>query len=120
MSQSQEIVIKTDSQAILVCLECVQMSDEHARALQSEVSLAAEQAPGLPVIVDMSKVEFLPSLGIGMLVTLLQQFKQDGRQFMLVSLQPKARETLTICRLDKLFEIYENLDEALSRIRQSS
>ena len=120
MSPSQAIEIKTDEEIILAALQCTRMEDEHAQAMQTEVLAAAEQASHLPVVLDMSKVEMLPSLSIGALVTLLQKFKQDGRRFVLVGLQPKARETLTVCRLDKLFEICDSLEETLSRIRQSS
>lgn len=120
MSENKSLVIKTNDEIVLATLECARMEDEHARAVQTEVIAAAAQAPNLPIVLDMSKVEMLPSLSIGALVTLLQKFKQDGQRFMLVGLRPKARETLTVCRLDKLFEICDSLEEALSRIRQSS
>lgn len=120
MSASQTIEIKTDEEIILARLQCTRMEDEQTQAMQTEVLAAAEEVSRLPVVLDMSKVEMLPSLSIGALVTLLQKFKQDGRRFVLVGLQPKARETLAVCRLDKLFDICESLEEALSRIRQSS
>ena len=116
MSQSPEIVIETSGGIILGTIERAQMDDEHAKKMRTEVVRAAEQAPDLPVILDMSKVEILLSISIGLLVALLQQFKAEGRKFMLAGLQPKVRETLAICRLDKLFDIYDSVEEARSRL----
>ena len=115
MSESPEIVIETAGGLIVGTVERAEMDDEHAKNMRTEVVRAAEQAAGLPVILDMSKVEILLSISIGLLVALLQQFKAEGRRFILAGLQPKVRETLAICRLDKLFDICDNVEEARSR-----
>ena len=120
MSQTPEIVIETTEGLILGTIECSQMDDEHAKTVRTEVARAAEQAPGLPVVLDMSKVQMLLSISIGLLVALLQQFKAEGRRFILAGLQPKVRETLAICRLDKLFDICDSVDEARSRLGPAS
>ena len=77
------------------------------------MTAAAEQAPGLPVVVDLSNVQVMPSMAIGALVSMWKTIKTDERRFVLVGLQPRVRETLTICRLTTLFEIHETVDEAL-------
>lgn len=120
MSQAKEILIKPHEEIVWVALECERMEDEHASAMQTEVAAAAENAPGLPVVLDMSKVRMLPSMSIGALVALWQKLKESGQRFMLAGLQPEVRRTLTTCRLDKVFEICDGVDEALSRVRQSS
>ncbi len=120
MSQGREIVVDTTEEMVLGMFECTQVDDEHARTMQTEVAKAADGAPGMPVVLDMSKVEMLLSISIGVLVALLQKFKGEGRRFMLAGLQPKVRETLTICRLDKLFEICDTVEEARLRLRPVS
>jgi len=120
MSQASEIVITPHEEIVLAALEFPRMRDEQADAVQAEVAAAAEKTPDLPVVLDMSKVEYVPSRGIGALVALLQKFKQDSRRFILADLQPHVRETLTVCRLDKLFELCDSVDEALARIREPS
>ena len=117
MSQTPEITIETTEELILGTIERAQMDDEHARSMRTEVARAAEQTPGLPVVLDMSKVEILMSISIGLLIALLQKFKAEGRRFILAGLQPKVRETLTICRLDKLFEICDSVEEGRSRLK---
>ena len=120
MAQSSVITIKPHEEFVLVTVECAMMEDDHAQAMQTEVAEAAEGTPNLPVVLDMSQVKMLPSISIGAIVTLWQKFKQDNRKFIIIGLCEKIREMLTVCRLDKLFELCENVDDALLRIRQSS
>ena len=120
MSQTPEIVIEAAEGLVLGTIECAQMDDEHAKNMRTEVARAAEKAPGLPVVLDMSKVEMLLSISIGLLVALLQQFKAEDRRFILAGLQPKVRETLAICRLDKLFDICDSVEAARARLGAAS
>ena len=118
MAESSAITIEQRDGVVLVTVGCERMEDKHARSLQAEVEQTAKELSGYPVVVDMSRVEQLASLSIGALVTLWQKFKQDGRRFILVGLNEDIRETLTLCRLDTLFEICESVDKAMSRVQQ--
>ena len=103
MSEPSGITIKPHKEMVLVSLECAAIDDELANAAQAEVAAAADKAGRLPVLLEMSKVEILPSRSIGVLVALWQRLNAEKRRFMLAGLQPQVRETLTVCRLDKLF-----------------
>ncbi len=118
MAQAGEIAITPHEEIVLAAPQFSRMRDSEARSLQTEVAAAAERAPNLPVVLDMSNVEYVPSRGIGTLVALLQNFKKGARRFILAGLQPSVRQTLTVCRLDKFFEICDTVDEALARIRE--
>ena len=120
MPELNEITIKPHEEIVWIALECERMEDERATALQAAVAEAAEKAPALPVVLDMSKIQMLPSLSIGALVAVWRRLKEGGQRFILVGLQPAVRQTLTTCRLDKVFDICDDVDQALSRVRQSS
>jgi anti-anti-sigma factor len=64
----------------------------------------------------MSKVQFVPSLSLAALVTMLREFKQAGQRFILVGIQPSVRGTLAVTHLDRLFEIYEDVKDAVEQI----
>jgi anti-anti-sigma factor len=85
--------------------------------MQTDVAAAAAQTTALPVILDMSNVSFVPSIGLGVLVKLMRSFKKEGRRFILVGLQPQVRATLAITHLDKLLEIYPRFEGAVQRLR---
>ena len=104
---------------LLATIECAEMDEERTKQMQDTVIKAAEAKPKLPVVLDLSRVTFLPSLSIGALVSFLTYFKQLGRRFILVGVQPPIRDMLAITRLDKIFEMYDNADDALEKIRQT-
>ena len=120
MSDLIEISVVVEDELISAELQCEELDEPHAQNMQGKVKEACEQTPQLPVVLEMSKVTFLPSLSLGALVTLLQTMKQMKRRLILAGIQPNVRQTLTICRLSKLFEICESIDEARTKISQAS
>jgi anti-sigma B factor antagonist len=87
-----------------------------AATLEVEVTAAVADAPGRPVILDMSKVEFAPSVALGTLLRLAQDLKFFGRRLIVVGLTHKVRGTLQVTRIDKLLEIQNSVDDALTRL----
>ena len=116
MSQLNPIQITVSDKMILATPQCEQMDEVHAQDMQNEVTAAALQTTTLPVVLDMSRVTFVPSLSLGVLVTLLKTCKQHNQRFLLVGLQPPIRDVMTACRLDRLFEIYDTLDDVRTRL----
>ena len=116
MSELKEIELRKLETFLLAKPLCAELDEQHTSDMQKKVQEAAEQAPGLPVILDMSEVHFLPSLSIGALVSLMHNSKQRQQRFMLIGLQPEVRQTLAMCRLDKVFEIYDTVEIASQRL----
>ena len=116
MSELNSAQITVDEKMIIAVLQCDELDEEHIQDLQSRVTAAAGQAPNLPVILDMSKVKFVPSLSLGGLLTLLQTCKQSNHRFILTGLQSSVRQVMATCRLDRLFEIYDSLDDVKVRL----
>ena len=120
MSELKQIEMTKLETFILAKLRCTELDEQHTSDMQKKVQEAAEQAPELAVILDMSEVGFVPSLSLGALVTLLQKSKHRQQRFILVSLEPEVRQMLALCRLDKLFEIYDTIETASQKIQQST
>jgi len=57
-------------------------------------------------------VVFLPSVGIGILVQLLNESKARGGEFVLVGVNSEIREVLRISAIEKLFDFRDNLAAA--------
>ena len=64
------------------------------------------------VIVDCQKIEMMNSSGLGVLITILHQIKDINGQLRLVNLAPNIEGVLKITKLDLLFKICKNLEEA--------
>lgn len=66
------------------------------------------------ILVDMSKVPFVDSTGIGFLVSSQAGVTKEGGSFKLLNPNPRVREVLKITRLDKVFEVFDDEESALA------
>lgn len=65
------------------------------------------------IIIDLIEVKFISSWGIGILMYGYTTTVNSGGKFILASVSELILETLKKVKLDKLFEKYSSVDEAL-------
>ena len=117
MSSTQVVTIESQTDVIRAVVNQAQLNDTAIDKLFIDVSSAAAQHSGLPVVLDLTAVNYVPSMGLGTLVMLMRQLKNSNQRFVLVGLQSEVRTVLAITRLDKLFEIQPNFDTAVRHLR---
>jgi anti-sigma B factor antagonist len=83
--------------------------EQLARALRDELDGGAPS-----VLLELSRINYADSTGIGELVGYLTRFQGTGRRLVLVNPSERIRQLLRIARLDSLFEVFASLDEALA------
>jgi len=66
------------------------------------------------VIVNLREVRYIDSSGVASLIEGLKASRDLGSRFILVGLSTSAREVLQLSRLIKVFEIYDNEEQALA------
>lgn len=120
MSEQQVVSIEPHEGVILAVVQCESLGEGDTQRMQQTVAAAAAERRQLPVVLDLSRVRFVPSLSLGALVTLQQGCKQNGQRFVLASLQPAVRDSLALTRLDKLFDICDSVEEAVAHLTGSS
>jgi anti-sigma B factor antagonist len=72
------------------------------------------------IVVNLNRVESIDSGGLGILVGLLLSARNRGGDLKLVSPSEHVRGTLRQTRLDTIFRIYGNEDEALAAFREQA
>ena len=80
--------------------------------LESAINKAIESETG-PIVVDLSRVDFLASAGIALLVATHQRIDAD-RGLAVVADGPVTARPLMLTGLDEVLHIHATLDEALS------
>ncbi|MEP0846346.1 MAG: STAS domain-containing protein [Phycisphaerae bacterium] len=95
------------------------LDERSANSLEQEVSAAASQHPGLPVVLDMGRVSFAPSVALGALVRLRNGFRFESRRLILANVLKAVRDTLAVTRLDRVLELQPNVESALKAIGES-
>jgi len=66
------------------------------------------------VLVDLEKINYIDSTGIGELVGYFGKFREKGRRLVLVRPADRIRKLLEIAKLDGVFPTFESLDAALA------
>jgi anti-sigma B factor antagonist len=82
------------------------------RLRQALIDLVGQGATD--IVVDMDKVDFLDSTGLGVLVGGLKRVKSNDGDLKLVITQDRIMKIFDITGLSKVFPIHGSLDEALS------
>lgn len=66
------------------------------------------------VYLNLKNVRYIDSSGIASLVEGLKASRDQGSRMILYGLNSSVREVMELSRLQKIFEIYENEEQALS------
>ena len=74
---------------------------------------------GALLIVDLSEVDFMSSIGIGSLVRVANNARRRGGNLVLLDPQPIVRLVLEKTRINEVITICNTLDEAVSAVRES-
>ena len=67
-------------------------------------------------IVDLTGVTTMDSSGLSLLLQLLARTRQNGGDLLLLKPDPKLEKLLLITKLQAIFNMKENLDEAISEV----
>ena len=105
--------VKRHGDSAAVVKVCGSVSISEADRLREQLeALAAERVP--VIILDLSEMDFICSLGLGAIITGHLKCRHHRGQIKLVKPVPQVRELLETTRLTKLFGVYESVETALS------
>ncbi len=65
------------------------------------------------VVIDLSKVEWMNSTGLGILISGLTTLRHNGGDLKLARVTEKIESLLTITKLITVFENYDNVEDAI-------
>ena len=66
------------------------------------------------IIIDFTKVTYVDSSGLAVLIEGMQNVQQYGGRFGLAGVREDVKHVFDIARLDQVFEIYPDVDTALA------
>ena len=73
------------------------------------------KANKLPSVLDLSKIDFLDSSGLGSLAQLAKQCTDAKRSFLLVG-NTRVKQTIKLVRLEQFLHLVEDLPTALNQL----
>ena len=88
--------------------------DLHVSPRISEKLAEMIKAKSSRVIVDLSRVTYIDSSGLAVLISAMQDVEEYGGRFALAGLQENVKTIFETARLDKVFLMYPHVDAALA------
>ncbi|HEX9651446.1 MAG TPA: STAS domain-containing protein [Cyclobacteriaceae bacterium] len=70
-------------------------------------------------IIDISDLRYINSSGIGVLITILTKFRNKGGEVYLLHPSENVQKLLIITKLNAIFQIADNEDEAVQKLKKS-
>lgn len=68
------------------------------------------------IILDLSKIEFVDSSGLGALVQLVKKAQTEGGTLQVVS-NPRVTQTVKLVRLEKFLSLQNSLSDAIAQVK---
>ena len=100
---------------LIVLVEVIQFSnyEEVFNKIKSTISDLSSL-----IVLDLTRVKFMDSLSLGMLVPLLLYTRRLGGDLALVATDPKVKELFRILRLDRIMKIQDSVEEAIKSLEE--
>lgn len=68
------------------------------------------------IILDLSKIEFVDSSGLGALVQLVKKAQTEGGTLQVVS-NPRVTQTVKLVRLEKFLSLQNSVSDAIAKVK---
>ena len=104
-------VVRQGIVARLTVSGCDAIDSANAADVKSEALRLLGDVPD--VVVDLTGVEFLDSAGVGVLVGLFKNSRLRGGRARFCGMTPGVRSVLELIQLDRIFEIYDDVEDAV-------
>jgi len=87
------------------------------RLRQQVVSLVGADA--VKLVLDLTRVDFIDSVGLGVVVGALKRVRAGGGDLRVVAPQARVRALFAVTRLDEIIDVVDRLDDAVAAVSTS-
>jgi anti-sigma B factor antagonist len=106
---------KKDPKVHYLFMEGDLIGDEAGPRLAEMVSDSVEE--GIKVmVIDLEKVRYISSSGLGLLITLLTKMKNAGGELFLTAPSEHVKKLLIITKLNGIFKVLDSVDELTTQL----
>ena len=117
MTDGAVTAIVPHDEVLLIAVNTRTLNAASTEALTDAIQEAAANRPGVPIVIDLAKVKFAPSVALGALVQTTKSFSLDGRRIALIGVDVRVLDAITVTRLDRILDIYRTLEAFLDHPR---
>ena len=90
------------------------LDETNIQIIGSQMFRLVEEDGRRDIVLDFTNVEYLSSAALGKLITMEKKVKAARGRLRLCSIRPEIYEVFAITKLNKLFQIHEDQEQALA------
>ncbi|MCH2097964.1 MAG: STAS domain-containing protein [Pseudomonadales bacterium] len=90
------------------------LDESNIQQIGDELASIVDEVPTPKILIRFANVEHLSSAALGAMITVNNRIKGKEGELRLAEIDPQIREVFKITTLDKIFQIYDDADDALS------
>ena len=113
MDQNANATIQPHDDALIVVVQSKTLDEHSTRELVDFVLSEAATRTGVPIILDLAKVRFAPSVALGALVQMSKSFSFEKRRIALVNVHSRITDTIRVTQLHRILEMHHNVEDVL-------
>ena len=112
-AQPQISVEYTENATVAILTKEKILQEDDIWALESSIMPLVEGTSKINLVINFCNVSFLTSSALGLLIRISKKIYETEGKLNLCSIDPKIFEVFRITRLDKVFDIYNDQEEAV-------
>lgn len=106
-----DVIVQTRTQGTWSVIEVAGELDLHTSPALGDHVLGLIEQGSHRLAIDMSKVDFMDSSSLGMLITCLKRVREGEGRLVLVGLQGSPMKVMALTGLDRVFEFMDPGEE---------
>ncbi len=112
------VTARSDGNCIIIDLSGKFLTYADALELRNAVTTAARKQ-SVRIVLDLGKVDYIDSFGIGELINSFLHVKSQGGRLALMDLPRRVRNLLVVAKLDTVLEILPDNESAFAAFREN-
>lgn len=115
MSDGSLLNISSDPKTLFADIKCEKVGAREAQIIENDVR-AQGPTRKWRIVMDLSDVTLLASMGLGMLVSLHKTCTQNGGKLIVCNIRPDIAEVLRITHLERVLKIVKDREAAVKAV----
>lgn len=88
--------------------------------IQRDISLLINQYPDYDIILNMNKVDYMNSAGLGVLIIASKKLESNNRNLKITNLNMSVKKVIHILDAHEIISIYDNEEQALNSLSHTA
>ncbi len=113
MSEQSLLQIEENENAVVATIQCSEFDHDTTERLRAEIDGVVAPTSTLPVLLDLSKVTFMPSMTLGLLIEIANRCKSQQQRLVLIGVNASVKDVFNISALSNFFEICDSVEDVV-------